>query len=86
MDPKQKLEALEALARDVEALHTRAIDLLSDSGEAAKTEVLGRLGETRRVLGEYLPHARNAAATAGERRQLVTNYLGRKYGRALGQG
>ena len=86
MDPKQRVEALEALSQEVEALHNRAIDLLSGSPDAREATILARLGEARRTLGEHLPFARDTAATAKERREMVTNYLGRKYGRALRQG
>ena len=86
MDPKQRLEALEQLSQELAALHGRAIDLLSSSPDAREATILARLGEARQTLGEHLPFARDAAATADERRQRVNDYFGKKYGKALRQG
>ena len=85
MDPKARVAALEQLSRELAALHGRAIDLLSGSPDAREATILARLGEARQTLGEHLPFARDVAATAEERREVVANFLDRKYARPLRQ-
>ena len=85
MDAKERADALEALSKDLEALHKRAIDLLATSGDGSEGAILSQLDGARRTLTEHLPRARSSAAGAEGQREVVTGYLQRKYGQRRAQ-
>lgn len=81
MDRSERVKALETLSQDLVRLHSRATDLLGDSSDPQERRLLSQLGDARRGLEGHLPQAQDALIGAEGRRDTVTGYLARKYGR-----
>ena len=77
---RRKAAELEELHAELERLHSRALDLLGTEHDPREGAILSQLTAAGRDLAAYLPYAKDAGAGADERREMVTDYLSKKYG------
>ena len=77
-DAKADLANLERISREITRLQGEATDILA-AGDDRAAVALSQFGTLNQTLIDYIPHARDVAMGADERRQEVTDYVRKRY-------